>query len=82
MSLEVGSSEVEILVEDDAVGIADGFAGMTLSSISSTKARPADGLVAAETAAIAAKGALSVKATSAAGTTMSLRLPRRVGSRL
>ncbi|WP_157008899.1 ATP-binding protein [Agromyces laixinhei] len=74
------SSAVRILVRDDGTGIPDGYPGMVLSSIGSTKARPADGLVAAETAAVAAKGSLEVQATSESGTTMSLVLPRKVGN--
>lgn len=76
----VSSSAVELSVKDNGTGIPGGYPGMVLSSISSTKARPADGLVAAETAATAAKGSLEVKLSSELGTTMSLVLPRKIGN--
>jgi signal transduction histidine kinase len=77
-ALASDSNFIEVIVSDNGGGIPLGHAGMPVAAIESTKGRPAEGMVAAETAAIAARGELRVLDTSREGTTIAIRLPRKV----
>lgn len=74
-------THVDILVKDDGKGFGD-QAPLTddFDKLRSTKGRPAGGLVTAYNAAVVMRGSLTVRSTSANGTTILLRLPTGSGS--
>jgi nitrogen-specific signal transduction histidine kinase len=70
--------DVAITVADNGRGIDGAATGVALSSIASTKGRPAAGLQSAETAITAARGRLRLIQSGTDGTTFEVLLPTRV----
>ncbi len=72
------NGDVAIAVSDNGTGIPGATTDTALSSIKSTKGRPAVGLYTAERSLLVARGRLTMLATGTEGTTFELLLPTRV----